>query len=405
MKNIFDEVSDLQFVKNLISKKYSVYAVGGCVRDFFLEKEIKDVDLLITGCSIDSLVTELSKFGTLDLVGKSFGVIKFHCWEKDYGEPFDIALPRKERSTGNLHTDFEVDFDHNTVTLADDLIRRDFTVNSIAWNLNDKSIVDMFNGCQDIKDKHIRTLTEHSFSDDPLRMLRAVQFASRFRFMIGDDTMNQLIANSHLISHISGERIVIELDKICHKGDKKLAVYLLDFSDLYKHIFGSNRPGLSDYINESVLRSDFYFYLMFNGYKESIEFFKTKLKGDDFCFDQMIHIFNIRSYNLIEVDHPWNDINFVELILKTVHKHKELVNSSLVGNEIKTILSFTDQHLLPTQLSELNINGDDLIQLGLKGKQIGSMLKFLFRSCLDLSMRNNREELLSFVEQNKCSTI
>src|SRR5690606_8675300 len=133
-------------------------------------------------------------------------------------EDIDIAIPRTERATGEGgHKGFEVSSDHN-LPIEKDLERRDFTINAIAKDING-NVIDPFGGQRDLKEKIIRVVNPQAFSDDPLRMLRAVQFAARFGFPIEPKTEQLIKANAHRIREIAAERILIELEKIVKKGD------------------------------------------------------------------------------------------------------------------------------------------------------------------------------------------
>jgi tRNA nucleotidyltransferase (CCA-adding enzyme) len=213
-----------------ILEKGSIYEVGGAVRDKYISPILpdKDKDYLVTGIPMDDLCSLLAKFGKVDLVGKSFGVIKFLPLSAEGGSAsgrkkydgenvFDIALPRKEYSTGPGHKDFKVEFDHN-LKVEDDLSRRDFTINAMAEDLATKELVDPLNGRKDIKKRLIRITNPNSFKDDPLRMLRAVQFAARFEFDLEERTYESLCENVALISTVSAERIREELNKLLLKA-------------------------------------------------------------------------------------------------------------------------------------------------------------------------------------------
>ncbi|MCK4224917.1 MAG: HDIG domain-containing protein [candidate division Zixibacteria bacterium] len=208
-----------QIIKAILQKG-KVYEVGGAVRDKYISPILpdKDKDYLITGIPLDELCSLLSGFGKVDLVGKSFGVIKFLPFKKFNGEHvFDIALPRKEYSTGPGHKDFKVEYDHN-LRVDDDLSRRDFTINAMAEDLSTGELVDPLNGRKDIKRRLIRITNPNSFRDDPLRMLRGVQFAARFEFELEEETLQSLQKNADLISTISAERIQEELNKLLTKA-------------------------------------------------------------------------------------------------------------------------------------------------------------------------------------------
>lgn len=208
-----------QIVKAVLEKG-KIYEVGGAVRDRFISPILpdKDRDYLITGIPMDELCSLLSRFGKVDLVGKSFGVIKFLPLKKfNGGHVFDVALPRKEYSTGPGHKDFRVEYDH-TLRVEDDLSRRDFTINAMAEDLATGKLVDPLNGKKDIKRRLIRITNPNSFADDPLRMLRGIQFAARFEFELEEETLDSLQENADLIATISPERIQEELNKLLVKA-------------------------------------------------------------------------------------------------------------------------------------------------------------------------------------------
>jgi len=203
-------------IKRILDKG-RVYEVGGAVRDRYMSAVLPDVDkdYLVTGIPLEELCQILSKFGKVDLVGKSFGVIKFSPRKKkdETGQTYDIALPRKEYSTGGGHKDFKVDFDEN-LGVEDDLFRRDFTINAMALELPGEKLIDPLNGRTDIREGLIRFTSPQSFKDDPLRMLRGIGFAARFEFDLEKKTRDSLCENVNLISTVSAERIQEELNKI-----------------------------------------------------------------------------------------------------------------------------------------------------------------------------------------------
>lgn len=233
-------------------KKGRVYEVGGAVRDRFLtgQKSIKDRDYLVTGVPYDELTKTLSRHGRVDLVGKSFGVIKFTQFLRDKAHTFDIALPRKEHSTGVGHREFAVHFDP-ALPVEVDLERRDFTINAMAVALDNEELVDPLGGMSDLKNHFIRMTSPQSFSEDPLRMLRAVQFAARFEFEIEKTTFDAIGANAKLITTVSEERISDELTKLLVLAKKpSIGFYLMQKTGLLKHILpqleacvGVEQPG------------------------------------------------------------------------------------------------------------------------------------------------------------------
>ena len=202
MKDIADKiiqsVKSLPFSNEVIEKGGIIYHVGGFVRDLFLQKQSKDIDIVISNIEINDLEEILSKYGKIDSVGKSFGIIKFKS-DKILGRILetDIALPRIERKISDGYTGFEVKSNH-LISIETDLERRDFSVNSIAIDHNG-NITDPFGGVEDIKKSVIRMTNKDTFEDDPLRMIRAVQFASRFNFKIEQNTLNSIKKNAEKI--------------------------------------------------------------------------------------------------------------------------------------------------------------------------------------------------------------
>ncbi len=166
-------------------------------------------------------------------------------YKKNDGENvFDIALPRKEYSTGPGHKDFKVEFDHNLV-VEDDLCRRDFTINAMAQDLCTRRLVDPLEGEKDIKKRLIRITNPNSFKDDPLRMLRAVQFAARFEFDLEEKTLESLRENVDLITSISPERIQEELNKLLLKAKYPSTGFrLMRRTGLLKRIFPELEAGV-----------------------------------------------------------------------------------------------------------------------------------------------------------------
>jgi tRNA nucleotidyltransferase (CCA-adding enzyme) len=205
-------------VVKAILRKGRIYEVGGAVRDSLLNLPIRERDYLVSGIPYNELSVILKSYGKVDLVGRSFGVIKFTQSQGGSKYTFDIALPRKEYSTGVGHKDFEVAFDP-FLNIEDDLTRRDFTINAMARPLDGGELVDPLGGVIDLKKKMIRMASPNSFPEDPLRMLRAIQFAARLKFEIEAETLMAIANNVKLISTISTERISEELNKLMVLAD------------------------------------------------------------------------------------------------------------------------------------------------------------------------------------------
>ena len=187
------------------------YFVGGCVRDGLLGIESKDIDIEVHGVTADQLQSVLDSLGERITVGQSFGIFALK------GVPLDIAMPRKEKTTGQGHRDFSVDVDPFIGTLASSR-RRDFTINAMMRDVLTSELIDHFNGREDLQNRVIRHVDQSTFSDDPLRVLRAAQFAARFDFKIADETA-ELCRKIDLLK-LSKERVCDELKKAMLKADR-----------------------------------------------------------------------------------------------------------------------------------------------------------------------------------------
>ena len=187
--------------------------VGGCVRDALLGVESKDVDVEVYGLPYDELVGVLKQFGRVFTVGKSFGVIKLtHA-----GEDYDFSLPRRDNKVGEGHRGFVAEADH-TLSPVEAALRRDFTINAMGEGLDGK-LVDPYNGKADLEAKVLRATSEH-FAEDPLRVLRGMQFAARFEMTVESETASMCQSLANEFHTIAAERIWGEFEKLCLKGQK-----------------------------------------------------------------------------------------------------------------------------------------------------------------------------------------
>ena len=188
------------------------YVVGGSVRDLFLERPSNDIDVVVVGSGIqvaEALKQQLGRKAHLS-VFRNFGTAQVKCG----GMEVEFVGARKESYSHDSRKPHVEDG-----TLEDDQNRRDFTINALAICLNGDrfgELVDPFDGLYDMEDKLIRTPLDPdiTFSDDPLRMLRCVRFATQLGFFIDDETFDALGRNAERIKIISGERIMEELNKI-----------------------------------------------------------------------------------------------------------------------------------------------------------------------------------------------
>jgi len=209
-----------------IELKIKSYVIGGFVRDFFLERNTKkDIDILAIGNGIElaQKVSELLPEKPKINVFKTYGTAMFHYQDID----IEFVGARKE----SYNFDSRKPIVENG-TLEDDQNRRDFTINTLAFSLNKNDygrLLDPFGGLDDLNKKIIRTPLDPdiTYSDDPLRMMRAIRFASQLNFTIEENSLHAIIRNKNRINIISNERIVEEINKILLSEKPSIGFLLL----------------------------------------------------------------------------------------------------------------------------------------------------------------------------------
>ena len=182
--------------------------VGGGVRDWLLGLAPKDFDIEVAGTDFEGLRRALSPFGATDIVGRSFGVVKVRAGN---GSEYDFSLPRRESKTGAGHRGFAVEPDPNLGD-AEAAARRDFTVNSISLDPFTGALIDPFNGRADLRARILRH-TSSAFSEDPLRVLRGFQLASRFDLRLAPETAALCREMAPAFAELPLERVWGEWDK------------------------------------------------------------------------------------------------------------------------------------------------------------------------------------------------
>lgn len=205
-----DKAMAFQIARLVRARGGHTYYVGGFVRDALLERENKDVDIEVHGVSPKCLEEILDSLGERIPIGESFGIFNLK------GYSLDIAMPRKEEVRGRGHKDFAIFVDPFIGTEAA-CRRRDFTFNALMQDVLTGEIVDHFGGTADLRDGVLRHVNDASFAEDPLRVLRAAQFAARFDFCVAEETT--ALCSRMDLRHLPKERIEGELKKALLKAE------------------------------------------------------------------------------------------------------------------------------------------------------------------------------------------
>ncbi len=240
---------------------FQAYMVGGCVRDLLIGKTPKDWDLTTNAHpeQIQSLFPEDETFCNND-----FGTVGVKNEETD-DETLKVVEVTPYRTEGKYSDSRRPDEVQFGVSLEEDLKRRDFTVNAIAYRISDEHIVDLFNGVQDIKKKRLKTVgnPDERFQEDALRMMRAVRLAAQLNFSIEAETMTSITQNHAQLSHIAIERIADEFLKILNTDTPMQGIVFLERLGMIDYILpeikdaiGCEQGGIHAYdVYEHLLRT------------------------------------------------------------------------------------------------------------------------------------------------------
>ncbi len=414
---------------------YEAYVVGGCVRDSVMGVEPKDWD--IASNALPSVIKEL--FPRTADTGLRHGTVTVLL----DGEAFEVTTFRIDGEYGDSRHPEQVEF---TDLIEEDLRRRDFTINAMAWN-EEIGLVDPFGGMRDIADSCIRCAGDPNerFREDALRMLRAVRFAARLGFQIESGTKRGIAENSNLILHISSERIRDELTGIL-TADHPMEFLLLRGTGLLRRILPEveacfdtlqNNPHhiynvgehsiravaaiennrclrwamLLHDIGKAVTRTTDekgvdHFYGHAAKSTEMAESILRRLRFDNRSLDRILRLIRYHDREIVPqptaVARAVNQIG--EDIFPELLKVKRADRSAQNPEDLDKGLEAIDQieevymelleqkHCL--KLKDLAVNGEDLIRMGFKkGPEIGKVLEALFDRVLADSTLNDREIL------------
>lgn len=200
-------------VRDLNAAGYRALVAGGAVRDHLLGLAPKDFDIEVYGASFDVLAEFLARHGRSDLVGRNFGVVKLTV---SGGRIYDFSLPRRDSKIGRAHRDFLATFDPD-ITPEEAASRRDFTINAMAYDPVAGQILDFFGGRDDLIKRVLRATSE-AFREDPLRVLRGMQFACRFDLTLDPGTAKECQTIVNEFSTLAQERVAEEFMKWATKS-------------------------------------------------------------------------------------------------------------------------------------------------------------------------------------------
>ena len=429
-KLIFDKLNNSGF---------ECFAVGGCVRDTLMGKTPDDWDFT-TNATPDEISACFKEYKLID-IGKDFGTI---CVVIDH-EPFEITTYRCDGRYNDSRHPESVTF---SSTIEDDLSRRDFTMNSIAYSPF-KGIVDLFGGVDDIKARIIRTTgdSDKRFNEDALRMFRALRFSSKLGFDIEDNTAQAIDRNKHLIKAVHPQRLRKELcglllgDNVCSVLSRYrvfLAQFIPELAPMFD--FKQNNPhhiydvwqhtvsavGLSKPVETIRLALLFHdcgkphthttdergidHFKMHQFKSEKIardvltRFAYSGKAIDDVC--TLIRFHDERFRNLsVDIKRVLSkvseeqfemllEVSRCDMLAQSLYKREEkILHHNEVKKEVARIIESGECY----SLSQLAINGNDILSSGFKGKQVGQVLEICLKGVIKGKVSNEKEALLSYI--------
>ena len=384
MKNI-KLPDDVRMILNRFHENgYEAFIVGGCVRDSLLGDEPKDYD--ITTNALPTQVEQL--FSDLKVVetGIRHGTVTVIINK----EPYEITTYRTDvKYSDHRHPD-EVRY---ALTLGEDLSRRDFTVNAMAYD-EENGLIDSFNGVNDLNEGIIRCVGDPDtrFNEDALRILRCIRFASRYGFRIEENTESALFRNRELLRYVSVERIATEFNEIITSNKAN------EYLSRYRIIFETVMPQLEDLDFSLVGKVNRRLYMRISA---------LFVLDDSLSAVGMLRhmhysnkIIDEVSTLLDHVDSPLEtdyDIRrmFFEIGIKATNdllSLKKARGDDLDYGRIRRRIRELRKSFIARD--QMNINGDDLMILGYRGREIGQILDDLYEQILRDEIKNDHEELM-----------
>ena len=441
--NNFNEVEIK--ILNKLNKYGKGYIVGGAIRDILLGLKPKDVDFT-TNLPYGTLKTLFSEY-TPKETGKSFGVLRIRINNIDY----EIAKFRKDNYEEK--DGLKIIPEEKKVSFVDDirndLARRDFTINAMAYNQKE-GIIDLYNGQKDIENRIINFVgkAEERIIEDPLRVLRAFRFMSRLKFSLSENTVEAIKKQKELLKNIPEERITMEFSKLLLGENIKNTLTLMkdtgvleliipefkttyDFNqcnphhnlDLFNHIINVVSKVPADLeLRYSALLHDIAKPIVQTFDEEGIAHYKThEIVGADMArdiltrmklpvkfIDTVVEIIKKhmilyrdvtdKKFNKLLSEMGYNNLwRLIEhCIADNESKNNEVVSTE---NDLHERLKRAVEKQMQVTVNDLAINGKDLIDLGFSGKEIGQIKKDLLDKYLSEEIQNEKEEMLNYVKE------
>lgn len=409
--NVYIELpGNVRFILHMLREAgHEAYVVGGCVRDSIMGRKPHDWDIC-TSAKPEQVIEIFNHYKVIP-TGLKHGTVTIMKNDK----PYEITTYRVDGEYDDARHPKDVTF---TTSLEEDLSRRDFTMNALAYN-NNNDLVDLFGGVNDIKNGIVRCVgnPRERFSEDALRIMRALRFATRFGFKIEENTFASMKEKKSLLSKISAERINSELTQIIMCEAEDVARILYKAEDILFELFPALRENDGSYIN-NILHSNkiksVRLALLFDFPEEQLKDILTNLRYDN---ETISSVLNTRKYGqqILKYDSEKYTIEyFLKRIMHDIgyedtqkalfyciaySRAKSNEKQELLFTNILYVVMVINDRNECYKLSQLAVNGNDIKHFGYKGQQIGTVLNYLLDMVMKGILENNKPTLLKRVEE------
>jgi len=419
---------DVKFlIDKIYENGYEAYIVGGCVRDSILNLIPNDYDIT-TNATPNKIIDIFKDYKIIDN-GIKHGTVAIIINDNIY----EITTYRIEGEYENNRRPKTVEFTSN---IEEDLRRRDFTINAMAYNEKD-GIIDIFNGIDDLNKRIVKTVgnPDERFEEDGLRMIRAIRFSSKLGYHIEKNTLDSIYKNAHIIKNISIERINEEFTKILLSDNpeniillykSEILKYLGIYSDLNGHDYKElekNINILKSCNNNLLDRLIMLEYLVCNqklkqiNYDEKYEYYYKYIKNMNiinnlrysnkvisYCNDIMEYMIkDIEKIDNITMKRYLNHIGYEKLnkVLELKLLHSKFINNKNSVEFFKQCINKLNQIENNKEcytIGSLDIDGKILKDLGYNGKEIGEKLSFLLDEVIKNPLFNKKDILIDLLK-------
>lgn len=373
-------------ISKLQENGFDGYIVGGCVRDMALG--IKPFDYDVTTNALPQDIIDI--FEKTIPTGIKHGTVTVLI----DGEQIEVTTFRTETEYSDSRRPDKVEF---VTDLSEDLSRRDFTVNAMAYN-EKSGLVDLFGGINDLENKILRAVgdPEKRFTEDALRILRLFRFSARLRFSIEEETLKGALGTQKGLEKISRERIFSEIYKTLSASNPKVLTPLIENGGL-EFLKITKIPDF-DLITRCGDNEDLRFFVFLLDSSNNPTEVLKELKPSNALLDYFVSL-----EKLLKFDFPKDKFEIKEMLnLTSIKVFKDYLRyctaKGVDTNKAENLLTEITENREPYKIGDLEIGGKDLLNLGFSGKDVGTQLEIARKTVSKHPEKNNKTDLLNLLK-------